>query len=356
MKKLLLIIITMLVLVSCKEETLKIGLVTTLTGSNSEIGIAIRDSLLLKVNEVNDNGGVNGRKVEVIIRDDKNDHSLIKLYNDELFELGVDVYWGYELSSKYVAIEDFLKNDVVVISPTLSSHTLSGKNDNFFRTISTNWDQGETLAKHANRDKKKSLILYDAKNKAYADGIMEGYENVFLGESTRLAVDNLLESESLIMDAYENSDSVILIFNPIDCATVAQLFYKNDIRTQLYSSPWGMISDSYKSAGKAMEGTVFASHIGDKTYQPYVEFVNKYKAYYNEEPQFAAVYSYEAAMMFFEAVDGLKEITYTGIKEGLLDLEELQGVISILEFDDYGDIERKNYTAVLINGELITTE
>ena len=82
------------------KESIKIGFIGTLTGSNSEIGIAMRDGLLLKVDEVNNSGGIDGRQVEVIIKDDTNNLDIIKQLNQEFLDQGIQVIFGHELSSK----------------------------------------------------------------------------------------------------------------------------------------------------------------------------------------------------------------------------------------------------------------
>ena len=78
-------LMAVLLMASCgPKEAIKVGFVGTLSGTNSEIGIAMRDGLLLKVDELNTLGGINGQPIELIIKDDNNDHELIKSINQEL--------------------------------------------------------------------------------------------------------------------------------------------------------------------------------------------------------------------------------------------------------------------------------
>jgi branched-chain amino acid transport system substrate-binding protein len=56
-----------------KEEAMKIGAVLTLSGPGEPYGKEIRDAMLLAVDEVNSWGGINGRKIELIIEDSKTD-------------------------------------------------------------------------------------------------------------------------------------------------------------------------------------------------------------------------------------------------------------------------------------------
>lgn len=50
-----------------EEETIKIGAVLSLSGPGTDIGVEIREGMLLAIEEVNSRGGVNGRKIELIV-------------------------------------------------------------------------------------------------------------------------------------------------------------------------------------------------------------------------------------------------------------------------------------------------
>ena len=77
-------------------EKILIGQSAPLTGSNAEIGKDIRDGALAYFRKVNEAGGVNGRQVELISLDDKNDRktagaNAVKLVNDS----GVVALFGF---------------------------------------------------------------------------------------------------------------------------------------------------------------------------------------------------------------------------------------------------------------------
>ena len=64
------ILATVFILRSTKKEPIKIGAILSLSGPASHL-VCIRDSMLLAVDEINAWGGVNGRKIELIIEDSK---------------------------------------------------------------------------------------------------------------------------------------------------------------------------------------------------------------------------------------------------------------------------------------------
>lgn len=53
------------------QETVKIGLTGPFTGGSAPLGVSIRDGVKLAVSELNAKGGVGGRKIELVERDDE---------------------------------------------------------------------------------------------------------------------------------------------------------------------------------------------------------------------------------------------------------------------------------------------
>ncbi len=54
-----------------EPKVIKIGAILPLTGDNAVYGIAIKNGIELGAEEINKNGGVNGKKITVIFEDDR---------------------------------------------------------------------------------------------------------------------------------------------------------------------------------------------------------------------------------------------------------------------------------------------
>lgn len=361
LRAVLMMILVSLILVSCgMKESVQIGFVGTLSGPNSSIGIAMRDGLLLKVEEVNEQGGIDGRLIELIIKDDKNDSDLIKAINKELIERGIGIIFGHELSSKAAPLFEMIEGkEIIVMSPTLSTYEVSGLDDNFFRTIPSNYDQGIALGEYATGKSKKTLLVYDNNNKKFADGVNEGFIDHFAGEAEEYPVDESLVNESeRIVDVFMagNFDSVMYVMNPNDVMFMSQVFFKNNIDVDIYSSNWGMAINELDEGGRAIEGAAFVSFMGNLDGPRYLSFRDAYFGKYQKEPEFAAVYSYEASTMLFEALKNSDKLEYQDVKDNLLSLGEMEGLVSPLKLDEYGDVKRDLFLAVVVDGELVTLE
>ena len=56
-----------------QEDVIKIGLITSLTGSVATYGQSVRNAVTMGVDDINAAGGINGRKISLVILDDKGD-------------------------------------------------------------------------------------------------------------------------------------------------------------------------------------------------------------------------------------------------------------------------------------------
>ena len=72
MKKVALFLFALILLMGCnqtKNDTIKIGAILPLTGDAAAWGIPPRNGALLAVEQINADGGINGKKLELMVED-----------------------------------------------------------------------------------------------------------------------------------------------------------------------------------------------------------------------------------------------------------------------------------------------
>jgi branched-chain amino acid transport system substrate-binding protein len=69
-----------------KKEPIKVGFVGGLTGRLSDLGSGGRNGVMLAVEEINNAGGISGRPVELITKDDKQDPEVAVKVDKELID------------------------------------------------------------------------------------------------------------------------------------------------------------------------------------------------------------------------------------------------------------------------------
>ena len=145
----LLALLGVLVLAGCQSTPpIKIGLAVELTGRRADLGVAARDGAVLAVENINANGGVAGRQIELLIMDDQGDPQIARQVDQQLVSQGVVAIVGHLTSEQTAAaFEQMNQAGVVLFSPTSSSGDFSNQADYFFRIMPSNDLMARSLAR-----------------------------------------------------------------------------------------------------------------------------------------------------------------------------------------------------------------
>ena len=81
-----------------RNEPFIVGFSGCLTGKFSDLGTSARDGVILAVERFNETGGLQGKRIELIIRDDRNDPVTALAADKELVENGARVIIGHMTS------------------------------------------------------------------------------------------------------------------------------------------------------------------------------------------------------------------------------------------------------------------
>ncbi|WP_375499389.1 ABC transporter substrate-binding protein [uncultured Nostoc sp.] len=130
-------------------------------------------------NQFNEQGGLNGRLLEIIIADDANQENTAKVVAEELVKqksiLGVIGHSSSHVTK--AALNIYEAANLAVISPTSSSTTL--QSPVFFRTVDSDEETGKDLAEYALKLKLKKAVIFCNPNDPYSNSIREEFRNQF---------------------------------------------------------------------------------------------------------------------------------------------------------------------------------
>ena len=86
------------------DDTIKVGLLGPYTGKLAVYGLAVKNGATLYFDKVNAEGGINGKKVELISYDNKGDDAeAINAFNREVDE-GITAFIGDVITSNTIAV------------------------------------------------------------------------------------------------------------------------------------------------------------------------------------------------------------------------------------------------------------
>ncbi|MCR5273597.1 MAG: ABC transporter substrate-binding protein [Lachnospiraceae bacterium] len=153
-------------------EVFKIGGIGPVTGAAAIYGTAVRNAEQIAVDEINENGGINGYQVALQFEDDEHDaEKSVNAYNS-LKDWGMQILAGTVTTTPCIAVADKTAEDgIFQITPSASSTDVI-KNDNVFQVCFTDPNQGTASAQYIAEKGlgTKIAVIYDSSD-VYSSGI-----------------------------------------------------------------------------------------------------------------------------------------------------------------------------------------
>jgi branched-chain amino acid transport system substrate-binding protein len=348
-----------------KEDPIKVGFVGGLTGRLSDLGTAGRNGVILAVEEINSSGGINGRPVRLIIKDDKQNPEVTLRVDRELVDEGVVAIIGHMTSSmSMVAVPFVNKQKILMISPTTSTNKVTGIDDYFIRMMPPNKSETYHLARHAFKvmGLKKMAAIYDLSNRAYTEGYLNNFRNAFESLGGKIIyvetftsgknVDFVKSADSLLKPGPEG---VLIVTGGPDAAMISQRIRMTGSKVPIFSCGWAMTADFIHDGGPAVEGVVLSTLFDRKSRQKaYLEFRERFEKRFGDTPDFAAANGYEAAFALFKALS--KNADPQELKATILQQDTFEGLQGDFKVDQYGDPQRKRFLVTVLKGQFKAAE
>ena len=337
------------VLVGCgssgsDSEVIKIGGIGPLTGSASTYGISAKEGADLFIKEINDAGGINGKKIELIFEDDQaTPDGAMQAFNKWVDKDGVSAILGGVTSGATLAIaKNSTERQIPMITPTGTEPSITNEGGDFmFRGCFIDSFQGEILAKYTtdNLNKKTAAVLYNA-GSDYSIGIAKAYKET-LEKNGGTVVEYLSYNDGdtdfkaqLTKIKGSNPDVIVLpdYYNVV--GLIAKQARDISITSQFLGGDGWESEELVEIGGEAVDGALYINHYysGD-TSEIVKNFVESYKKEYNKEPDAFAALAYDSARVLVEAIKNADSTDGTAIKDELakIEVESVTGKISFNE-------------------------
>jgi branched-chain amino acid transport system substrate-binding protein len=353
-----------LLLAGCAEpERIRLGFLGGLTGRFADFGTAGRNGALLAIELQNQNGGVGGRQIELLIRDDMQDPAVAKLAVDELLQKKVTAIIGPMLSNIAVAVIPKMNEaQVVMMGATVTTTLLSGRDDYFFRVSGTTADHaGHSARYHYERlGLRRAALLLDVSNREYTESWASDYQRIFEGLGGTVLLKQPFDSRDEKMNYHEIAklllservDVSALACSYMDAALIAQAVRKLNANVQLSGAGFAGTERLIELGGLATEGMLVEQFTDLYSATPsYQEFLRKYTARFGHEPGFAGTSGYDAAQALLAAL--AKDADPGKLKQTLLEMKKFQGSQGEIVFDETGDALRQPYYFVIRDGRFV---
>lgn len=350
---------------ACGKSPIKVGVSMVLTGINSEIGVSGRNAVELAAEEINREGGVLGRRIELLVRNDGSESEQALAVDEELREKGVVAIIGHMISaSGKRAAEVAAEKEFPIISPTISSSEYAGKDDYLFRMVGDSRYQGIALARYAHQalNARKIGSIVDALNISYSSSVESSFRVEFeaVGGTVLSAAafpHDDLKALSALIDGFigKRCDAIISVLGPKDSATLCALLEKKNSSFPVLAGTWAMTPDLIQLGGRSADRMRIAGLVDTSAITPkYQKFFNAYKERFGSEPTFASVYSYEALRYLAAALEKARSFRGRDIKEALLSLGTFEGLQDSFKLDSFGDADRAYSIFAVRDGRFVS--
>ena len=160
---------------SASSDTFKIGGIGPTTGDAAAYGIAVQNGAQLAVDEINADGGINGKQIEFKFEDDQNDsEKSVNAYNT-LKDWGMQMLVGTVTSTPCTAVvEESHKDNMYQLTPSATA-VESIQYDNAFRICFSDPSQGTASDYIADNGlATKVAVIYNSSD-VYSSGIYQNF-------------------------------------------------------------------------------------------------------------------------------------------------------------------------------------
>jgi branched-chain amino acid transport system substrate-binding protein len=362
MKQVFVLLATILILMTgCgRNQPLRLGFVGGFTGGASDMSVDARNGAQLAVREINADGGVRKRSLKLVVEDDRHNPFAAVEADIKLVENECVAIIGHLTSAMSLAAVPYInKQEIVMLSPTVSTNSLSGLDDFFFRITSANKTEVKHLAEYllADTDIRSMGVLYDMQNISYTMDWLNRFEQYFAASpQTRVYSKALIRSSEITPASKledllrQDPDGLLFITSAIDNALLCQHLHKLDQEMPVFACGWAMTEELIKTGGPAVEGLIISHQFNPQSSrEAYVAFSKAYKEFYETEPTFAAAYGYEAVRVLATALEADPDPEQ--LKKTLLEIRRFPGLQNSIIFDEYGDVHRNRVLLQIRDGE-----
>lgn len=288
-----------------KRETTKIGAILPLTGNAAKKGEYEVQGALMAVEEINSQGEIKGKKIELLIEDSGTDPKKGISAFRKLVEIDKVCCLIGALSSIGMPLKDLIEENKI---PTIwvSAHPdfLTGTRY-IFRNLPTSVQFVEALSNFIYQELKLSKIGILYMNDEYGVSLKDEFEKIFPGAilfKEQYDKDGKDFRTQIIKMKEKNPEVIFIAGYGTATGILIKQLREMKVEAQL-CAPIGIAqADTKKTAGLAIKGVIYPEFIDDSK-EEVKNFKEKYIKKYNQEPGVDSFLAYNSIKLLAYAIE-----------------------------------------------------
>ena len=304
------------------SDTIKVGVLAPLTGGVAEYGNAVNNGVMLYVEELNAQGGINGKQIELVTYDEEGDSvKAVTGYNYLMDQEVVAIIGDVTTGPTKAVVTESQADGTPMITASATAEDVTCQldadgavvavYDNMFRSCFIDPFQGSKMASFA-KDQlgaKTAAVLYNL-GSDYSAGCAAFFQKTAAEQGLEVVAeesyaDGAVDFQSQLTNIAAKSPDVLFIPDYYSVvALVAQQAYAAGVKaTMLGADGWDSVLGVVTDPG-LLEGAYYCSgYSKDDTREAVQAFVTNYQAKYGAAPNMFAAQGYDAAMILCAAIE-----------------------------------------------------
>src|SRR5215216_6584138 len=326
------------------RSLIKIGYFGDLTGPTFNFGKSAYNGVLMAADEINQSGGINGRRIDVVIEDDKGSPEEAARLTAKLVDQDkvIAILAGGTSGNSRAAAPKAQASRVPLISPSSTDPAVTQAGDYIFRACFVDTFQGEVMASFAVNALKaqKAAILFDF-NSPYGRGLSDYFKLSFaklggriVSEQSYAQGDADFKGQLSTVRAAE-PDVIYIPGYYGDVALIAKQARMIGLTQPLLGGDGWDAPELWQLGGDALNGAYISTHYSVDDPSPAIQtFVDLYKQRYgNLLPDAHAALAYDAARLLFDAIGRTGTTDSDKLREAMAHTKNFAGVTGVISMD-----------------------
>jgi branched-chain amino acid transport system substrate-binding protein len=323
--------------VTASGDTIKIGLIGSLSGDQKPWGEDSRDGAQIAVDEFNAAGGLNGKKVTMDVGDSASAPEPAKTAAEKLLSDGVIGIVGEVSSGNTIQIaKSAFEKNVPVVAIGATKTELADIGTNVFRVCYTDDFQGPVMANFAYSKLNLRNVAVMTDNKLpYSQGLSKSFSDTFTKLGGKIVDEAFYETGNSQFNGQlteiqaKNPDGIFISGYFPEVGPIAQQARQAGITKAVLMGGDGWDSPQLLvSGGDAILGGFFCNHYNNADNRPQVaEFQKKWKAKFGKLPGTTmAALGYDAMALTLDALKRAKGADSASLRDAIDDTTGFKGV------------------------------
>lgn len=343
------------------DREIVIGEFGSLTGTTAAFGISARNGIDMAVTEINQKGGVHGKKIRMIVEDDQGKPEEAQTVVTKLISRDrVVAVLGEVSSSRSLAAAPVCQaNQIPMISPASTTPKLTAIGDYIFRVCFIDTFQGPVAARFARNELHLSriAILKDIRND-YSVGLADFFAQNFRDMGGEIvSVESYSEGDTdfnaqLTSIRSKDPEAIFVPGYYTEVGLISRQARKLGLTVPLIGGDGWDSARLWQIGGEALNGCYFVTHYSAHDPNPVIQnFVSRYKKSYGEQPDTNAVLAYDAANILFAAFKNEASTDSKRLRDAISRTKDFAGVTGKITLDQNRNAVKPAIVVRVNNGD-----